>query len=137
MLAERDGVVVTTDASRIDLDAALALLQTTSWARDLSRETLERAMQHSLCFGLLRGDALVGLARVITDRATFAYLTDVVVAGELRGRGFGVWFMEAIIAHPDLQGLRRFALLTADAMALYEHVGFTAGSGALTYMERK
>ena len=85
-------------------------------------------MAQSLCLGILRGDTLVGMARVVTDRATFAYLTDVVNAWPARGRG---------LAHPDLQGLSRFALLTSDAMRLYEEFGFTAGSGSLTYMERR
>ena len=73
----------------------------------------------------------------MTDRATFAYLTDVVIAGPERGRGLAHRLMEAILAHPDLQGLRRIALLTSDAMKLYEDFGFTAGSGSLTYMERR
>jgi GNAT superfamily N-acetyltransferase len=130
-------IAITTDATRIDADAALALLRETHWARQMSRDTLLRAMQHSVCFGVLDGTTLVGLARVITDRATFAYLTDVVIAPSVRGQGVAHRLMEEILRHPDLQGLRRFALITNDAMRLYEDFGFSVGSGALTYMERR
>jgi N-acetylglutamate synthase-like GNAT family acetyltransferase len=94
-------------------------------------------MAHSVCFGVLRRGELVGFARVVIDRATFAYLTDVVVAERERGRGLGQRLMEHIVAHPDLQGLRRFALLTSDAMDLYEKLGFDIGAGPMTYMERR
>jgi len=86
---------------------------------------------------VLHGDTLVGLARVITDRATFAYLTDVVIASSMRGQGLGRRLMTEIVSHPDLQGLRRFALVTGDATKLYEDFGFTAGSGTLNYMEKR
>src|SRR5690242_14007342 len=111
-------IVITTELSRIHVDAALALLHTTYWAQTLDRDVLARAMAHSLCFGALEGDALVGFARVVTDRATYAYLTDFVVASSSRGRGIGHQMMGAMVAHPDLQKLRRFSLLTSDAMAL-------------------
>src|SRR5918993_1081665 len=122
-------LTITTDAARIDIDVAWTLLRGTHWARDMSRETLARAIDNSLCFALLRGDALVGLARVVTDRATFAYLTDVVIAPSERGKGLGHRLIDEIVRHPDLQGLRRFALLTSDAMKLYADFGFTVGSG--------
>ncbi len=140
--APRDAVLpepfrITTDRARLDVDAALALLHHTPWARRMTRTELVTAMQHSLCFGLLQGDRLAGFARVITDRATFAYLTDVVIAEDVRGKGLGQALIRVIVAHPDLQGLRRFALLTADAVALYEGLGFQVGAGELTYMERR
>lgn len=128
---------ITTDTSRIDIDAALALLRQTYWASDMPREKLVKAIEHSLCFGILSDDTLVGLARVVTDRATFAYLTDVVIEPSLRGHGLAHRLMEEILGHPDLQGLRRFALITSDAMRLYEDFGFSVGSGELTYMERR
>jgi ribosomal protein S18 acetylase RimI-like enzyme len=130
-------IAITTDAARIDVDAALALLRETHWAGEMSRDTLLRAMQHSLCFGVLDGTRLVGLARVVTDRATFAYLTDVVIASSMRGQGLAHRLMDEILSHPDLQGLRRFALITSGAMRLYEDFGFSGGSGTLTYMERR
>jgi GNAT superfamily N-acetyltransferase len=130
-------ILITTDPARIDVDAALPLLRSTYWAQTMTRDVLARAMTHSLCFGALDGGTLVGFARVVTDRATYAYLTDFVIAERTRGQGLGRRMMEAMIAHPDLQRLRRFALLTGDAMALYEEFGFERGSGHLTYMERR
>jgi len=130
-------VDITTDPGRIDVDAALALLHSTYWARTMTRESLARAMAHSLLFGALDGATLLGFARVITDRATFAYLTDFVVAEHARGSRLGHRMLTAMIEHPDLQRLRRFALLTGDAAALYEKFGFEVGSGRLTYMERR
>jgi N-acetylglutamate synthase-like GNAT family acetyltransferase len=130
-------LTITTDITRLDVDTALALLHRTPWARDMPRERLVTAMAHSLCFGVLQNEALVGFARVVTDRATFAYLTDVVIAERVRGRGIGRRLLEVIIAHPDLQGLRRFALLTEDGVSLYGRHGFQVGAGSLTYMERR
>jgi ribosomal protein S18 acetylase RimI-like enzyme len=83
-----------------------------------------------------RGACLVGFARVVTDLATYGYLTDVVVAGEQRGRGVGGWLTECVLAHPELQGFRRITLLTRDAEALYLKAGFVRGAGPLVYMER-
>ena len=130
-------IEITTDTSRIDVDAALALLRQTYWAREMSRERLAKAIEHSLCFGVLDGTTLIGLARVVTDRATFAYLTDVVIAPSMRGQRLAHRLMDEILRHPDLQGLRRFALLTSDAMRLYEDFGFRVGAGTSTYMERR
>jgi ribosomal protein S18 acetylase RimI-like enzyme len=127
---------LTSDRRRLSVDAALALLQTTYWARQMPRDTLARAMDHSLCFGVLRGSELVGFGRVVTDRATFAYLTDVVIAPDARGRGLGRWMTTGILSHPDLQGLRRVSLLTRDSQDFYRALGFSEGSGQLTYMER-
>jgi ribosomal protein S18 acetylase RimI-like enzyme len=133
----RGEFVITTDRSRIDPDAALALLHTTFWARDLTREVLARAIANSVGFALFERDLLVGFGRVVTDLSTYAYWTDVVIAGEYRGRGLGRWLSECMLAHPALQGLRRVALLTRDAAEMYTRVGFTVGSGPLIYMERK
>jgi ribosomal protein S18 acetylase RimI-like enzyme len=130
-------LTITTDPSRIDVDAALALLQATYWARTMTRDSLAKAMAHSLLFGALDGDTLLAFARVVTDRSTFAYLTDFVVAEHARGSRLGHRMLTAMIAHPDLQGLRRFALLTGDAVTLYEKFGFEIGAGRLTYMERR
>jgi GNAT superfamily N-acetyltransferase len=85
---------------------------------------VEKAMANSICFGLFHGDDQIGLARVVTDRATYAYLCDVYVLEEFRGKGLGVWLMECVMGHPDLQGLRRFSLATRDAHGLYEKFGF-------------
>jgi N-acetylglutamate synthase-like GNAT family acetyltransferase len=132
----RGDFVVTTDRGRMDLNAALALLHTTFWAREMRREVLARAMANSISFALLERDVLIGFGRAVTDLATYAYWTDVVIAENHRGRGLGRWLSECMLAHPALQGLRRVALLTRDAADLYAGIGFTRGSGPLVYMER-
>jgi GNAT superfamily N-acetyltransferase len=103
----------------------------------MTREVLARAITNSVSFGLFDQELLIGLGRVVTDLATYAYWTDVVVAERYRGQGLGRWLSECMLAHPSLQGLRRVALLTRDAEALYSSVGFSVGPGALIYMERK
>ena len=133
----RDHFLITTDRSRMDPDAVLALLHTTFWAQGMSRDVLARAMANSVVFALLEREAVIGFGRAVTDLATYAYWTDVVIAPSHRGRGLGRWLSECMLAHPDLQGLRRVALLTRDAADLYEGVGFTRGAGELVYMERR
>jgi ribosomal protein S18 acetylase RimI-like enzyme len=133
----RGQYLITTDRHRIDLDGALALLSDTHWGGSLTRDVLARAVANSLAFGLLEHDRVVGFGRAVTDLATYAYLTDVVVARAQRGQGLGRWLVECMLAHPELQGLRRVALLTRDARALYEHLGFVADAGDRTYMERR
>ena len=131
----RDDLTLTTDRSRIDVDAALALLHTTYWAARMTREELVRAMENSMSFGVSRNDRLVAFARVVTDLTTYAYLTDVVVEEEERGRGISRWIIEEILAHPQLQYLRRITLLTGNAQDLYAKYGFSSDLGNLTYME--
>jgi GNAT superfamily N-acetyltransferase len=119
-------ILVTHDRARMDRDVIHAFLsQESYWAKNVAREVVERAIEHSLCFGAFDGDAQVGFARVITDRATFAYLADVFVLPSHRGRGIASRIMEAIAAHPELRGLRRWHLVTRDAHALYARFGFT------------
>jgi GNAT superfamily N-acetyltransferase len=95
------------------------------WARERTLEQTRTAIENSLCFGVYFGERQAGFARVVTDKATFAYLGDVFVLEEFRGRGVGKLLMEAIMAHPELQGLRRWILATRDAHGLYEQFGFT------------
>jgi ribosomal protein S18 acetylase RimI-like enzyme len=133
----RDEFLVSTDRGRIDLDAALALLQSTHWGAGTDRMVLARAIANSVSFGLYRGKNLIGLGRVVTDLATYAYWTDVVVADGYRGRGLGQWLSECMLGHPELQHLRRVALITRDAQALYARVGFKVGAGSLIYMEHR
>lgn len=126
MERKRDGYILSTDKSLLDVEAIHHFLSTESyWAKHIPRALVERAIDHSICFGLYNGNAQVGFARVITDQATFAYLADVYVLDGHRGRGLSKWVMEAVMAHPDLQGLRRFMLATADAHGLYAQFGFT------------
>jgi ribosomal protein S18 acetylase RimI-like enzyme len=134
----RGEFVISTDRSRLEPEAALAAaLHTTIWASGMKRDVLARAMANSVCFGVFDQQLLIGFGRVVTDLATYAYWTDVVIAESYRGRGLGAWLSQCMLAHPDLQGLRRVALLTRGAAALYAGIGFTVGSGSLTYMERR
>lgn len=133
----RGTLVVSTDRSRLDIDAALALLRGTRWAASMTRESLTRAVEESVTFGMYEGIDLVGLARVVTDRATYGYLTDVIIAEPQRGQGLGRWLVECVLDHRDLQTLRRLTLLTAEAPWLYEKFGFSSLTGPSAYMEIK
>jgi GNAT superfamily N-acetyltransferase len=132
----RGEYVISTDPARVDLDVTHAFLSERSyWAAGITREQLERAIANSLVFGIYRGDAQVGLARVVTDYAAFAYVADVFVLEEERGKGLSVWLMQTIVAHPHLQGLRRWMLGTRDAHGLYEKVGFRPVAAPERWME--
>jgi ribosomal protein S18 acetylase RimI-like enzyme len=131
----QDGFTVSTDPGRLDLDAVHAALAATYWSEGIPRDTVEKGLRGSLCFGLYEGERQVGLARLITDAATFAYLCDVYVLPELRGRGLGKFLMTCVMEHPDLQGLRRFNLVTRDAQELYRRFGFTEIKNPDRHME--
>jgi GNAT superfamily N-acetyltransferase len=141
MRRERDdGYVVTTDRERLDLDLIHGFLRTAYWSTGIPRETVARALEHSIPFGLYGPDgAQCGFARVVSDRATFAYLGDVFVLPKHRGRGLGVWLVECVLGHPELQGLRKWHLATADAHELYERFGFRPPSSpeAQLFVERR
>lgn len=107
---ERGAFTITTDRTRIDLDAALELLRRTRWGGDMTQDLLAQAAIHSICFGVYEGASLVGFARVVTDLTTYGYLTDVVIDEARRGQGLGRWLVECILAHnrqpgecPDLR----------------------------------
>ena len=119
-----DGYLISTDRDRLDRESIWRFLRTTYWAPDVAREVVERSIDNSLVFGLFspQGDQ-AGFARVVTDRARFAWLADVFVLEAHRGKGLGVWLVETAFAHPDLADLR-FVLATADAHGLYERFGF-------------
>ncbi len=124
---------------RTELDIALIhrfLAEQSTWAKNIPLMTLERAIKNSLCFGGYVGSAQVAFARVISDYATFANLGDVFVLPKYRGNGYGRELMRAIIAHPDLQGLRRTTLATRNAHGLYAQFGFTAPLRPDSLMER-
>jgi GNAT superfamily N-acetyltransferase len=131
----RDSFTVSTDPRRVDVDAVHAYLRDSYWAKNIPRQIVERAILNSLCFALLEHDRQIGFARVISDKATFAYLCDVYVIDERRGRGLGKWLIEQVQSHPDLQGLRNFLLRTRDAHALYASRGWTAPANPSSYME--
>jgi GNAT superfamily N-acetyltransferase len=117
-------LTISTDRRRLDRAAVHEFLKDSYWAKNIPREVVDRAIEGSLCFGLYEGARQVGFARVITDRATFAYLADVFVLEPYRGRGLAAWLMETIRSHPDLQNLRRWMLVTKDAHRLYRRCGF-------------
>lgn len=117
-------LTITTDPARLDLDVIHGFLAGSYWAAGIPREVMERAIRHSLCFGALDGDRQVGFARVVSDRATFAYVCDVFVLPAYQGQGVGKRLLAAITTHPELQGLRRWMLLTRDAHGLYRQFGF-------------
>lgn len=126
---------ISTDSARVDVAAVHAFLSTSYWAEGIPREVVARAIAGSIPFSLFHGKAQVGFARVVTDRATFAYLADVYVLDAHRGRGLAVWLIETVMAHPDLQGLRRFSLATRDAHGLYARFGFTPVAAPERLME--
>ena len=132
---EHAGYTISTDPRRLDLDAVHAYLTRSHWAAGISRALVERAVANSLCFSLFHRDAQVGFARVVTDRATFAYLADVYVLESHCGRGLSKWLMRSVLAHPDLQGLRRFMLATRDSHGLYAQFGFEPLANQTRFME--
>ena len=120
----RDGFVISTDPERLDRESIHRFLAGSYWAPQVPRAVVDRSIDHSMPFGLYDGSRQVGFARVITDRATFAYVADVYVFESHRGRGLALWLMQTIQAHPELQNLRRWTLFTKDAHPLYRKVGF-------------
>lgn len=133
---ERGEFEVTTDRERLDLDMIHGFLaQQSYWARGIPRTTVERSVRNSICFGVFQGTPQVGFARVISDCATIAYLGDVFILREFRGRGLGKWLMECVISHPDLQNLRRWILVTEDAHSLYRKCGFSHLTRQEKFME--
>ena len=132
----RDGFDVSDDPRRLDLAVIHRFISKESyWAEGISEPLLARAIANSLCFGLYEGPRQVGFARVVTDRATYAYLCDVYVERTHRGCGLGKWLVACVLEHPDLQGLRRIALMTRDAHDLYRPFGFAAMPEATRYLE--
>ena len=121
----KDGFIISTGNEKMDVDLIHSFLNRTYWAEGISKEIIRRSIEGSLCFGVFENDKQIGFARMITDKATFAYLADVFIIEEYRGRGLSKWLMEVIMSHPDLQGLRRMILATKDAHGLYKQFGFT------------
>jgi GNAT superfamily N-acetyltransferase len=126
---------VSADPARLQLDVIHGFLAQSYWARDIPREVVERSIAGSMAVGVFHGTTQVGFGRVITDRATFAYVADVFVLEAHRGRGLARWMMEFILTTPELQGLRRWLLVTRDAHALYQSVGFSPVSRPEGFME--
>ena len=122
--ASLDGIDISTDVARLDVEALHAFLSQSYWSPGLPRAVFERALANSLCFGAYEAQKQVGFARVVTDRATFAWLCDVFVVESHRRRGIADALLLAIKSHPELQGLRRWSLATRDMHARYRRHGF-------------
>jgi GNAT superfamily N-acetyltransferase len=131
----RDNLTISTDPARLDPDAIADMLSRSYWAQNRQRAAIVRTLQHSLAFGIYDGARQVGLARVVSDYTVFAYLCDVIIHEDYRGRGLGKWLVETVLAHPDLQGLRRWTLATEDAHGLYKQYGFTPLDHVERWME--
>lgn len=131
----RDDYLVSTDRAKLDLPVIHGFLSGSYWATNIPIETVSKSLENSMPFGVYHLGKQVGFARLITDYTTFAYLADVFIAEEYRGRGLSKWLVECIQAHPDLQGLRRWLLATRDAHGLYAQFGFTALNSPDKWME--
>lgn len=131
-------IVVSTDNSKLDIPLIHKYISEDSyWARGVPLEIVKKSIENSLCFGVYKGDKQVGFARIMTDKATFAYLADVFILPESRKQGLSKKLMSEIMAHPDLQGLRKMLLATADAHGLYKQFGFKELEKPGNFMEKK
>lgn len=131
-----EGLRISSKFEEMDIDAIHAFISNSYWAMGIPRSTLERAMQNSICFGIFDSmQAQIGFARAVTDCATYAYLADVYILEEFRGKGLSKWLMSVVTSHPKLQGLRRITLATQDAHGLYEKFGFKALDKPEIFME--
>ena len=136
MEIERDGLVCSDDVAKLDIAVIHSWLAATYWARGIPIDVVQRAIAASDCFGVYAGTRQVAFARLVTDRATFAYLCDVYVDKAYRGRGIGEWLTATIQAQPPYQGLRRWMLATSDAHALYTKLGWTQVTNPKPFMQR-
>jgi GNAT superfamily N-acetyltransferase len=127
---------LSTDKSKIDMNAVHDFLSQSYWAEDIPMETVKRSIENSLCFAISHQEMLVGFARVVTDFATYAYLADVFILPPHRRKGLSKWLVQIILEHPQLQGLRRFTLATRDAHRLYAQFGFKPFARPDRWMER-
>jgi N-acetylglutamate synthase-like GNAT family acetyltransferase len=132
----RENLLISTDQARLDIEVIAEMLTRAYWAKGRTHDVIARYLQHSLVFGVYDDGKQIGLARIISDYTTFAWLCDVFILEDYRGRGISKWLMETILAHPDLQGLRRFVLVTRDAHELYAKYGFSELSKPDNWMER-
>lgn len=132
----RDSFSITCDPARLNRSMITQFLASSYWAKGIPEDTVAKSLEHSLCFALRDGDRQIGFARVVSDYATIAYLGDVFVLPEYRGRGLAKWLIECVVQHPDLQGLRRWILATRDAHGLYQNFGFTPLKRPEIFMER-
>jgi GNAT superfamily N-acetyltransferase len=130
------GFHISTDKNLLDLNMIHTYLdQESYWAQGIPVDKLKQAIENSICFGVYQLKTQIGFARVTTDKATFAYIADVFILPDFRGKGLSKWLMQTIVNYPDLQGLRRWSLATADAHGLYKQFGFTEITRPERWME--
>jgi len=130
-----DNFFISTDPELSDIDAICSMLAKSYWASTRSRDVIKNSLKNSLCFNLFDGQRQIGIARVITDHATFAYLCDVFIEEEYRGRGLGKWLLECILDYPTLKEIKKFMLATRDAHNFYRKFGFEELQNPEKYME--
>lgn len=130
-----EGYVISGDPALLNLEVIHGFLAQSYWAKAIPKPLVERSIKNSLCWGVYHGGTQVGFARIVSDKATFAYLCDVYISSEHRGKGLSKALVASIVAHPDLQGLRRWMLVTIDAHGLYEQFGFTTVAQPERHME--
>lgn len=131
----REPYSVSTDPERIDIAFTAAFLASTYWAPEISESVVRRSVVNSIVFGLYHDDRQIGFAKVVSDRATFAWVGDVFVLDDYRGLGLGLWLMRCVLAHPELQELRRWLLASTSARGLYERLGFKGLGAPERFME--
>lgn len=117
---------VTNKLLEMDFDSIYEFISNSYWSKGIPKLVFAKALENSLCFGLMQGSEQLGFARMITDRASFAYLADVFIHDQYRGQGLSTVLLDAVFTHPDIQGLRRMILATRDAHGIYEKYGFEA-----------
>lgn len=134
---KKENYTISTERSKLELTVIHDFLSKSYWSEDISLKIVEKSIDNSLCFGVYNVNQQVGFARVISDYTTFAYLADVFILEEERGKGLSKWLMECILKHKKLQGLRKFCLMTKDAQTLYEKFGFGYISDPKRFMVKK
>lgn len=132
----KDNFCISTDKSKLDITIIHHYLSKEAyWSLNIPLERVQKSINNSLCYGVYYNDQQIGFARVITDFASFAYIADVFILNEYRGKGLSKWLVETMITHPELQDLRRWALRTRDAHGLYNKFGFADISDPEKWME--
>ncbi|MFL0269406.1 GNAT family N-acetyltransferase [Candidatus Clostridium radicumherbarum] len=132
---EKADFIITTDYNKIDIENVYNLLSKSYWANSRKKEIIIKSLQNSLCFSMFHNNKQIGLVRVITDYATFAYLCDVIIDEEYRHSGLGKWYLECVFKYPGLESLRRWCLITRDAHDFYKNFGFKSLNNPERYME--
>ncbi len=131
----KDNYTISTDKTKLNIDSVVLLLAQTYWASERTKKVINLSIKNSLCFGLYDGEKQIGFSRVVTDYAIFAYLCDVIITEEYRGKGLGKWLVESIMLHPQLKDLKRWLLATRDAHGLYKKFGWKVVETPNTWME--